>query len=63
MTLIFHPSLITYHTWEVRTWEEYKKRKKHNKRVKAFREAIWYKEPEYKEWEVLWKFAWYNILL
>lgn len=41
MTLIFHPSCITYDNSISKTWEQYRLKRKKNQNVKDFRLAIW----------------------
>lgn len=52
-TLVFNPSLITYDYHTSYTWKDLDRKIKKNKRVKEFREAVWYKDPKYKEWEYI----------
>lgn len=40
MTLIFHPSCITYDNSISKTWEQYRLKRKKNQNVKDFRLAI-----------------------
>lgn len=49
MVIIFHPSNITYDYSTAKTWGQYRKRNKRNKRVKEFRKLIWMKET----WNIL----------
>ena len=52
MTIIFHPSNITYDYSTAKTWEQYRKRNERNKRVKEFRKVIWLQEEGnlFEEW-------------
>lgn len=71
MTLIFHPSNITYDYSISKTWEQYRLKRKKNQNVKDFRLAIWM--PEKWNYLVWWwtvefngetrigKFAWFDI--
>lgn len=66
MTIIFHPSNITYDYSIAKTWEQYRKRNKRNKRVKEFRKAIWLPENRLEVYNhtnelSLWTLAWFNV--
>lgn len=71
MTLIFHPSCITYDNSISKTWEQYRLKRKKNQNVKNFRKAIWMSEKwNYLVWwwtvefngeTRIWKYAWFDI--
>ena len=66
MTIIFHPSNITYDYSIAKTWKQYRKRNERNKRVKEFRKFIWLPENRLEVYNHtnelrLWTLAWFNV--